>query len=101
MTLTRRKFIQIGGAAAGGAALASGLTTRWWGLDADHVEDPRTEGDVAHEQQVDQPHQHFLPPLPGGRATHVHDGARWVEPGLPARLAHPIAEIDLFEVHEI
>ena len=45
MTLTRRKFIQVGGAAAGGAALASGLTTRWWGLDADRVEDPGTEGD--------------------------------------------------------
>ncbi|WP_242337686.1 MULTISPECIES: molybdopterin-dependent oxidoreductase [Anaeromyxobacter] len=45
MTLTRRKFIQIGGAAAGGAALASGLTTRWWGLDADRVEDPATDGD--------------------------------------------------------
>ena len=37
--LTRRQFIQIGGVAAGGAALASGLTTRWWGLDANAVPD--------------------------------------------------------------
>ena len=45
MTVTRRQFIQIGGAALGGAAVASGLTTRWWGLDADRIEDPGTEGD--------------------------------------------------------
>jgi thiosulfate reductase / polysulfide reductase chain A len=45
MTVTRRKFIQIGGAALGGAAVASGLTTRWWGLDRDRVDDPGTEGD--------------------------------------------------------
>ncbi|HEY6105436.1 MAG TPA: nitrate reductase, partial [Anaeromyxobacteraceae bacterium] len=43
--LTRRQFIQIGGVAAGGAALASGLTTRWWGLDGNPVPDPGTEGD--------------------------------------------------------
>ncbi|HEY6104637.1 MAG TPA: molybdopterin-dependent oxidoreductase, partial [Anaeromyxobacteraceae bacterium] len=43
--LSRRQFIQIGGAAAGGAALASGLTTRWWGLDRNEVADPGTEGD--------------------------------------------------------
>jgi thiosulfate reductase/polysulfide reductase chain A len=45
MGFTRRQFIQIGGAAVGGAALASGLTTRWWGLDRDRVADPRTDGD--------------------------------------------------------
>jgi thiosulfate reductase/polysulfide reductase chain A len=45
MSLTRRQFIQIGGATAGGLALASGLTTKWWGLDANRVEDPGTEGD--------------------------------------------------------
>jgi len=43
--ITRRKFIQIGGATAGAAAVASGLTTRWWGLDRDPVEDPATDGD--------------------------------------------------------
>jgi thiosulfate reductase/polysulfide reductase chain A len=43
--LTRRQFIQIGGAAAGGAALVSGLTTRWWGLDGNAVPDPGTAGD--------------------------------------------------------
>jgi thiosulfate reductase/polysulfide reductase chain A len=45
MALSRRQFIQIGAAGAGGVALASGLTTRWWGLDADPVADPGTEGD--------------------------------------------------------
>jgi len=45
MSLTRRQFIQIGGAAVGGAAAASGLTTRWWGLDGDPIPDPGTEGD--------------------------------------------------------
>jgi len=45
MSLGRRQFIQIGGAAVGGAALASGLTTQWWGLDRNRVEDPGTEGD--------------------------------------------------------
>jgi thiosulfate reductase/polysulfide reductase chain A len=45
MALTRRQFIQIGAAATGGAAVASGLPTRWWGLDGDPVPDPRTEGD--------------------------------------------------------
>ena len=43
--ITRRKFIQIGAAGAGVAAVGSGLTTRWWGLDGDPVEDPGTEGD--------------------------------------------------------
>src|SRR4051812_4574499 len=41
---TRRQFIQMG-AAAGGAAVASGLATRWWGLDRAHSEDPATDGD--------------------------------------------------------
>ncbi len=45
MSLGRRQFIQIGGVAVGGAAVASGLTTKWWGLDANRVEDPGTEGD--------------------------------------------------------
>jgi thiosulfate reductase / polysulfide reductase chain A len=45
MALTRRQFIRIGGAAVGGAAVASGLTTRWWGLDRDRVDDPGTDGD--------------------------------------------------------
>ena len=46
MSLTRRQFIQIGGAALGGAAVASGLTTKWWGLDRNPIPDPGTEGDV-------------------------------------------------------
>ena len=45
MSLTRRQFIQIGGAAVGGTALASGLPTKWWGLDPDRVDDPGTDGD--------------------------------------------------------
>ncbi len=44
-SLSRRQFIQIGGAAVGGAAVVSGLTTRWWGLDGNPVPDPGTEGD--------------------------------------------------------
>jgi len=45
MALTRRQFIQVGAATAGGAAVASGLPTRWWGLDGDPVPDPGTEGE--------------------------------------------------------
>ena len=45
MALTRRRFIQIGAAGAGGAAVASGLTTRWWGLDRNPVPDPETDGE--------------------------------------------------------
>ena len=45
MALTRRQFIRIGAASAGGAAVVSGLGTRWWGLDGDPVLDPRTDGD--------------------------------------------------------
>lgn len=42
---TRRQFLKIGGAAAGAAALGGGLTTRWFGLDGDPVDDPGTDGD--------------------------------------------------------
>src|SRR5512137_770355 len=45
MALTRRQFIRMGAVTAGGAALATGLATRWWGLDRDPVPDPRTDGD--------------------------------------------------------
>lgn len=45
MAMTRRQFIRIGTATAGGAAVATGLGTRWWGLDGDPVLDPRTDGD--------------------------------------------------------
>ena len=45
MSLGRRQFIKIGGAALGGAAVASGLMTRWWGLDRNRNDDPATEGD--------------------------------------------------------
>jgi len=45
MALGRRQFIRIGAAAAGGAAVASGLTTRWWGLDRSPVPDPGTDGE--------------------------------------------------------
>jgi thiosulfate reductase/polysulfide reductase chain A len=44
MKYTRRQFIKIGGASACAVAMGSGLTTRWWGLDKDHVPDPGTEG---------------------------------------------------------
>ena len=43
--ITRRKFIQIGAATAGVAAVGSGLTTNWWGLDRNPVKDPGTDGD--------------------------------------------------------
>ncbi len=45
MAVTRRSFIKIGAAGVGGAALASGLASRWWGLDGSPVPDPGTEGD--------------------------------------------------------
>ena len=44
MAVTRRQFIQIGAAGAGAVA-ASGLATRWWGLDSDPVADPGTDGE--------------------------------------------------------
>lgn len=44
-TFTRRQFIKISGATAGGAALASGLVTNWWGCDDNPIVDPGTDGD--------------------------------------------------------
>jgi thiosulfate reductase / polysulfide reductase chain A len=41
----RRQFIQIGGASAGGAVVASGLVTNWWGHDDNPILDPGTDGD--------------------------------------------------------
>ena len=43
--ITRRQFIKIGGATAGGAAIASGLVTNWWGYDDNPIPDPQTDGD--------------------------------------------------------
>ena len=43
--MTRRQFIQITGAAAGAAAVGSGLTTNWWGLDSNPIPNPGTDGD--------------------------------------------------------
>jgi len=43
--ITRRQFIQIGGASAGALAVGSGLATKWWGLDRDPIPDPETDGD--------------------------------------------------------
>jgi thiosulfate reductase/polysulfide reductase chain A len=43
--LTRRQFIRIGGGAAGVAAVGTGLTTEWFGLDGDPVPNPGTDGD--------------------------------------------------------
>ncbi len=45
MSLNRRQFIQIGGAAAGVAAIGSGLMTGWWGADRSVMHDPGTDGD--------------------------------------------------------
>ncbi len=45
MTTTRRQFIRIGGTGVAAAALGSGLSTGWWGLDPDVVHDPGTDGD--------------------------------------------------------
>ncbi|MEO8036301.1 MAG: molybdopterin-dependent oxidoreductase, partial [Acidobacteriota bacterium] len=44
MSHTRRDFIKIG-AAVGGVAAASGLTTNWWNLQARPLHDPKTDGD--------------------------------------------------------
>ncbi len=46
MTTSRREFIQISGAGFGAAVAGSGLVTKWWGLDRDVVDDPRTDGDT-------------------------------------------------------
>src|SRR5512140_1709537 len=45
MTNNRRDFIKIGGATVGAAAVGSGFLTKFWGLDADRVEDPKSDGD--------------------------------------------------------
>jgi thiosulfate reductase/polysulfide reductase chain A len=44
MAFTRREFIRVG-VAAGGVAAFSGLTSRWWGLQAHAMPDPQTDGD--------------------------------------------------------
>ena len=40
--ISRRRFIKIGTAGVGTAALASGLTTRWWDLDDSPLYNPDT-----------------------------------------------------------
>lgn len=44
-TVSRRQFIQIGGMTAGGAVLASGVGTAFWGADASELAGPATDGD--------------------------------------------------------
>jgi thiosulfate reductase/polysulfide reductase chain A len=43
--ITRRQFIKLGTMSAGAVAVGSGLTTRWWGLEAHEIPDPRSDGD--------------------------------------------------------
>ena len=43
--VTRRQFIKLGAIGAGATAAASGLASRWWGLDGHEVDDPQTDGD--------------------------------------------------------
>ena len=43
--MNRRDFIQITGASAAGLALAGGLGTKWYGLYADPLPDPGTDGE--------------------------------------------------------
>jgi protein NrfD len=43
--ITRRQFIKLGAFGTGAVAVGSGLTTRWWGLEAHEIADPRTDGD--------------------------------------------------------
>jgi thiosulfate reductase/polysulfide reductase chain A len=45
MPVTRRKFIRIGAASAGGMVLGGGLVSDWYGLDAPRLTDPATDGD--------------------------------------------------------
>ena len=45
MTLSRRKFIKIGGVALGTAAAGSALTTNLWGVTPNRMPDPQTDGD--------------------------------------------------------
>ena len=42
---SRRTFIKIAGGGTGAAAVGSGLTSNWWGLDPDEVPDPKTDGE--------------------------------------------------------
>lgn len=42
---SRRRFIKIGAATTGGAVVATGLPSNWWGLDANPLHQPETEGD--------------------------------------------------------
>ena len=43
--INRRNFIKISSAAVGGAAVAGGLVSDWYGLDAPTLHDPKTDGD--------------------------------------------------------
>ena len=43
--MNRRQFIRTGAAAAGGAAIAGGLVSDWYGLDGPRPIDPKTDGD--------------------------------------------------------
>lgn len=43
--VTRRTFIKIGSAAVGGAAVAGGLVSDWYGADAPRLHNPDTNGD--------------------------------------------------------
>jgi thiosulfate reductase / polysulfide reductase chain A len=45
MSFSRREFIRIGAAGAGATAVASGLLTDFWSLDAREIRDPATDGD--------------------------------------------------------
>jgi thiosulfate reductase/polysulfide reductase chain A len=45
-SVSRRQFIKIGAGGAAAAAVASGITSRWWGLDRSGVADPGTRGDT-------------------------------------------------------
>jgi thiosulfate reductase/polysulfide reductase chain A len=44
-SVTRRQFIKIAGTSAGAVIAGSALTTRFFGVDADRVYDPGTQGD--------------------------------------------------------
>jgi thiosulfate reductase/polysulfide reductase chain A len=45
MKVNRRQFIKLAGAGLGAGAVASGLATRWWGLDGHALANPGTDGD--------------------------------------------------------
>jgi thiosulfate reductase / polysulfide reductase chain A len=45
MGMDRRQFIKITGGAGAAAVAASGLSTKWWGLDGDAIANPGTDGD--------------------------------------------------------